>query len=311
MFVNKVTTQLHNMKILTDEMKENIEVEQNRFSKARKLLDIVARRGPHAFTALRMSLIKAGNFALAKQLHEDSNASASNQIANFDLHRPLVIDFGQSKEIQNDEMKEKTTYCQSPVIDLDQDATSLQENGNDKRNDKQRCFLNIGDNFFVTANTYNGQLRIHIREYNASSNGKRLFPTKKGVTFTLQRWVQFKSMIPDIAESLESHSDMDSEQSWHLGGGVYAIINPEYPTVNIRHFWKPEDATEPKPTRKGVMLTRYRFRKLQEILNDINGHVPELEDIVPCIFQDDHMNQEGMLQCPECTPFGYNDFMCC
>ena len=205
---------------------------------------------------------KAGNFALAKQLHEDSNASASNQIANFDLHRPLVIDFGQSKEIQNDEMKEKTTYCQSPVIDLDQDATSLQENGNDKRNDKQRCFLNIGDNFFVTANTYNGQLRIHIREYNASSNGKRLFPTKKGVTFTLQRWVQFKSMIPDIAESLESHSDMDSEQSWHLGGGVYAIINPEYPYREYQAFLETRGCDRAEAYQKRCHVDKISLQKI-------------------------------------------------
>ena len=42
MYVDKVPFQLHNMNILTDEMKENLEVEHNnRFAKARKLLDVI------------------------------------------------------------------------------------------------------------------------------------------------------------------------------------------------------------------------------------------------------------------------------
>ena len=61
MNVDKVPFQLHNMKILTDEMKENLEVEHNRFAKARKLLDVITSRGSHVFTAFCMSLIEAGN----------------------------------------------------------------------------------------------------------------------------------------------------------------------------------------------------------------------------------------------------------
>lgn len=38
----------------------------------------------------------------------------------------------------------------------------------------------------------------------------------------------------------------------HLGGGVYATVNPKFPTVDIRHFWQPSNVDKPMPTRKGV-----------------------------------------------------------
>lgn len=99
--------------------------------------------------------------------------------------------------------------------------------------------------------------------------------------------------------------DLESEQTWHLGGGVYASITPDYPTVNIRHFWQPDDATEPVPTKRGIILNNFRFGKLQKAMEEIKDCVPEMNDVTPCMYSDDHMNQEGMLRCRECNPFEY------
>ena len=115
----------------------------------------------------------------------------------------------------------------------------------------------------------------------------------------------FESLVSDIAEGLKSYSDLESEQTWHLGGGVYASIAPEYPTVNIRHFWQPVDATEPMPTKRGIILNNFRFGKLQKAMGEIKDCVPEMNDVTPCMYSDDHMNQEGMLRCRECNPFEY------
>jgi hypothetical protein len=44
----------------------------------------------------------------------------------------------------------------------------------------------------------------------------------------------------------------DEIYTMHLGGGVYITINPKYPTMDIRHFWKPLDSDKPVATGKGA-----------------------------------------------------------
>ena len=63
MNTESVIRKLHDMKVLTEEMKLNIEAEQTKYSKNRKLLEIIHRRGPHAFTALRKALLRSGNWS--------------------------------------------------------------------------------------------------------------------------------------------------------------------------------------------------------------------------------------------------------
>ena len=38
----------------------------------------------------------------------------------------------------------------------------------------------------------------------------------------------------------------------------------------------------------------------------MHQHVPELKDVELCMLSESHQNQLGMLNCPECTPFGYD-----
>ncbi|KAK3105756.1 hypothetical protein FSP39_004950 [Pinctada imbricata] len=251
--VDKVIMHLHNAKMLTDEMKENIEGENGRYAKGRKLLDIITHRGSHAFTALGISLIKAGNFSLAKELQQDLMSLTSKT-------------------------KDESECGESLIIDLDNN-TEKTDKKEDKRSkigkNEHRCMINVGDNVFVVANTYKDEMNIHIRQFDENKDGK-LFPTKKR-----------------------------SEQTWYLGGGVYASITPEYPTVNIRHFWQPDDATEPMPTKRGMILNNFRFGKLQKAMGEIKDCVPEMNDVTPCMYSYDHMNQEGMLRCRQCNPFEY------
>lgn len=72
-----------------------------------------------------------------------------------------------------------------------------------------------------------------------------------------------------------------------------------------RHFWKPDDAPEPVPTRKGVTLNKYKLARLMQAIQEVRESVPELNDTELCAFSQSHQNQLGMLSCPECTPFGY------
>uniref|UniRef100_A0A8W8P1B1 Transcriptional coactivator p15 (PC4) C-terminal domain-containing protein n=1 Tax=Magallana gigas TaxID=29159 RepID=A0A8W8P1B1_MAGGI len=121
------------------------------------------------------------------------------------------------------------------------------------------------------------------------------------------RWLKFESLLPDIQDFIDNVGREDGEVQWHIGGGVFVSLSSGYPTVDIRHFWKPDDAPEPIPTKKGVTLNRNKLARLRDALNEIHECVPELQDTELCMFSDSHQNQIGMLNCTECTPFGYDD----
>ena len=95
-----------------------------------------------------------------------------------------------------------------------------------------------------------------------------------------------------------------SETSFHLGKGVYVTVNRVYPTVDVRQRWKVPDTGDVVPTKKGISLTYDKWESLKETFPEVRQAVPNLEESVPCIFNDDHQNQEGMLQCSLCNPFG-------
>ena len=70
--------------------------------------------------------------------------------------------------------------------------------------------------------------------------------------------------------------------------------------MHIRQFWMPRD--ELVPTKKGLCLRPIEYSFLKEFVPQIGTTLPELDRVVPCYIQSDHMNQLGALQCSECNP---------
>ena len=50
--------------------------------------------------------------------------------------------------------------------------------------------------------------------------------------------------------------------------------------------------------KRDVFKTIFR---LKELLPEIGNALPELDGVVPCLLQSDHMNPLGDLQCSECN----------
>jgi hypothetical protein len=162
----------------------------------------------------------------------------------------------------------------------------------------------LGDSNFVVVNEYDGQVYVHLRKYNLG-HGKK-YPTKKGAALTPSRWQQFVSRIVDVENAVQKLSDgEDVQYTQHLGGNWYVSVTKGFPCVDFRKFWLPEGVDQAVPTRKGIALKIVEFKALLGALDDINEHIPELADVVPCSERDDHQNQLGALRCPECNP---NDF---
>ena len=96
----------------------------------------------------------------------------------------------------------------------------------------------------------------------------------------------------------------------HLGGNVYCTVSEGSSCMDIKQFWKVSKvAKKPKdelvPTKKGLCLRSIEYSALKELVPQIGTTLPELDRVVPCYMQSDHMNQLGALQCSECNP---NDF---
>ena len=89
----------------------------------------------------------------------------------------------------------------------------------------------------------------------------------------------------------------------HLGGNVYCQVRQANPCVDIRQHWKPEDGVI--PTKKGLCLKPLEYKRLKDMVPEIAETLPELDGVVPCYLQSDHMNELGALMCKECNPNDY------
>ena len=59
---------------------------------------------------------------------------------------------------------------------------------------------------------------------------------------------------------------------------------------------------------KGIIPETPRIHCRQRTLNRNVSALPELDGVVPCYVQSDHMNQLGALRCSECNPNDYENW---
>ncbi len=164
-----------------------------------------------------------------------------------------------------------------------------------------RCNIELGNNRFVLATEWRGEIRIDIREWERK---EKLIPTKKGSSLTMSRW----KMLVDSFDSLDAALSEKRDYQSHLGGNVYASVQANGTCINIRQYWLPPNKTEVVPTKKGICLRSSEYAKLKDVVCVIGDFVPELSSVVPCPYSSDHQNQLGFLRCPECNPDHFVDW---
>lgn len=160
----------------------------------------------------------------------------------------------------------------------------------------------IGDNRYLTACVYDGNLMVHIRQY-AEENGK-MYPTKKGASFTERRWASLLRRLDDADRSvdlLKANQPVDYRQ--HLGGGYYLSVCKDFKCVDIRRYFLPNKWSVETPTRSGISLRVQEWRNLLIKIDELHKVLPELKNAKPCYVSEDHANREGYRSCSECNPF--------
>ena len=114
--------------------------------------------------------------------------------------------------------------------------------------------------------------------------------------------VGWKNWVDSLEHADQARAEKKNYMG-HLGENVYCTVTEGSSCMNIRQFWKPKD--ELVPTKKGLCLRPIEYSTLKEFVPKIGTTLSELDRVVPCYMQSDHMNQLGALQCSECNP---NDF---
>ena len=142
-----------------------------------------------------------------------------------------------------------------------------------------RCRFSLGNDRFIEVTEWKGELRVDLREWKDDK------PTKKGISLTLMRW---KNWLDYLEYADQARTEKQNYKS-HLGGNVYCTITEGSTCMDIRQYWKPQE--EVIPTKKGLYLRPLEYIAVKELLTEIGRALPELDGVVPCYVQSDHMNQ--------------------
>lgn len=132
---------------------------------------------------------------------------------------------------------------------------------------------------------------------------------RKRVEFPLYRWKSFEDTFTEIDQVIEEiRGDRETCYRHHIGGNIYVSISKQYPSVDVRQFWKPHGKPDILPSRRGVPLRLQQFEAIKKVLPQLRKLCPKLEKAVPCYQQESHHNFLGLHQCFECTP--NSDYFC-
>ena len=87
----------------------------------------------------------------------------------------------------------------------------------------------------------------------------------------------------------------------HLGKNLFAVAKKSHSNVDIRHHFFTDAATKAlHPTRRGVNLTSYEFKKLVKFLPTLEQIWHGLKDLPECSTT--HDDVEELRECTHCTP---------
>lgn len=182
--------------------------------------------------------------------------------------------------------------------------------GQPVNDNEELCRLDIGNDCYVVAKPFKGEMLVHVRKYDKRDDGL-LFPTKKGIALNLEKWAKLECWkSQDIDDEILKYRDnQEVDYMAHLGGNYYVTLKKGYPCVNIRRWFLPENEQEICPTKTGIALSFDQWKKVKLAMVAVRDLLKnELENITFCEFTDSHAGQLGALRCSNCNPNTYMNY---
>ena len=146
----------------------------------------------------------------------------------------------------------------------------------------------IGDNRFVVVKNVKDSPTVTILE-----NG-----STKSIEFPFKRWVcltrAFLTQIEEAVKQMEAGQEIILQES--IGGKVHVSVTSPYKCVDLREFyWHP--LLGERPTKKGIALRLHEFKRLLQLISDIDKQNPALEKTLLCIESLQHQTYESAMNC--------------
>lgn len=102
MMTSSVAGHLFASNVITDEMRQQIEAEKTSYDRNRKLLSIILRRGPRAFTGFRMALLKSNQRDLSKLLAPE-NETVFEYDKKLAMARSLLVNMQKQPQLKTNQ----------------------------------------------------------------------------------------------------------------------------------------------------------------------------------------------------------------
>lgn len=170
--------------------------------------------------------------------------------------------------------------------------------------DNELLKIGLGNEKFLTVNTYDHQNYVDFRKY----EGK--YPTKHGIPLCPIRAKTLFEIVENIDKEAETcwrnSIDGEKEYRFHLGYATFVDVFEAHGErfYDIRRWWKPENSIKTFPTKYGLCMNVQEFERFKEYIPTIEGLLPELIQIRHC---DCWFLTDPNLTCERCFPFVFDN----
>lgn len=126
--------------------------------------------------------------------------------------------------------------------------------------------------------------------------------SNKKATLSYSEWASFLEQFVEIDNAVGKiiKQDEDVKLRNHLGAGWHVSVTSGVYCIDLRRFFIAVDGSV-RPTREGFAIRLREWSRVKQLTEVIKTHHPKIADAQPCWTQVDHYNQEGAIQCPECS----------
>ena len=128
--------------------------------------------------------------------------------------------------------------------------------------------------------------------------------TKKEAVFTPARWASFLLCLNEIDNQLYRLSQgEDVAYCNHYGEGWHVSLTKGFRCVDLRKFYVPFGETASKPTKTGIALRLSEWPTFKIAVDNLHRDNPAVANFTPCFLNQDHVTQQAIAACEECSPF--------
>ena len=138
--------------------------------------------------------------------------------------------------------------------------------------------MHLGNDRFVTVQSFKGRSRVDIRQYNRY--GEKIYPTKLGIYLTGKQFAQLLHIFKGINNSVMAFHDKFLESfKFNIGDGMFVTASSGFPFIHIRLYYQNEDMPIAAPTKMGIALRFEEWETLISLVENVQKRIELLETI--------------------------------